>query len=374
MWKRFFAVVGMALLLGACDNDNTVFVPVDEFPAPPEGLEGEYFNQAITLHWFLGAQWNGESFRVYGRRVGDASFLVIAEVTSCADGACEYTDTNIVESVSYEYFVSSVDPDTGAETDSDAVIVVSVPSFIPPPVPSGIDVVALDDTNYIRWSDNARSASDFSHYRVYLLTDGGATLLGETDSEGFLDELAENGVTSTYVVSSVDVYGHESLDSFESPGTPRPDFRGELVVSFADNPARSGFRFAESDELDPIVSGSSPSRHFRLETDAIGWWLVPGPSADIFPEGTFTTALKCGVAADPQCQDWTIAPTSGYTGGDVFLEPELTYMLRVVGDDGQLHYGAIRVALLGTDQTGAEIMIFDWAYQLQAGNPQLVGR
>ena len=134
MWKRFFAVVGMALLLDACDND-TIFI-VDDFPAPPEGLQGEYFNQAITLRWFLGAQWNGESFRVYGRRVGDASFLVIAEVTSCADGACEYTDTNIVESVSYEYFVSSVDPDTGAETDSDAVIVVSVPSFIPPPVPS----------------------------------------------------------------------------------------------------------------------------------------------------------------------------------------------------------------------------------------------
>ena len=374
MWKRFFAVVGVALLLGACDDDNTVFIPLDDFPAPPEGLEGEYFKRAITLHWLLAAQWNGESFRVYGRRVGDASFPLIAEVTSCANGACEYTDTNIVESVSYEYFVSSVDPDTGAETDSDAVIVVSVPSFTPPPVPSGLVVVALDDTNYIRWSDNARSASDFSHYRVYLLTDGGVTLLGETDSEGFLDELAENGVSSTYVVSSVDVYGHESLDSFETTGTPRPDFRGELIFSFADDPARSGFRFAESDQQDPIVEGTSPSRHFRLETDVLGWWLVPGPAADIFPEGVFTTALKCSVAADAQCQDWTTAPTSGYTGGDVFLEPELTYMLRVVGDDGQLHYGAIRVALLGTDQTGAEIMIFDWAYQLQAGNPQLVGR
>ena len=99
-----------------------------------------------------------------------------------------------------------------------------------------------------------------------------------------------------------------------------------------------------------------------------------GPAADIFPEGSYTTALKCGVAADAQCQDWTTAPTSGYVGGDMFLEPELSYMLRVVGDDGQIHYGTIRVALLGTDQTGAEIMIFDWAYQLQAGNPQLVGR
>ncbi len=374
MWKRFFVVVGAALLLGACDNDTTVYVPVDDFPAPPEGLDGEYFNQAVTLQWFLGAQWNGESFRVYGRRVGDATFLFIAEVTSCADSACEYTDTNIVESVGYEYFVSAVDPFTGAETDSDNVVLVAVPSFSPPPVPSGLEVVALDNTNYLRWSDNARSASDFSHYRVYLLTDGGSTPLGETDSEGFLDELAENGVSSVYVVSSVDVYGHESLDSFENTATPRPDFRGELLLSFSDDPARSGFRFAESDQDDPIVDGTSPARHFRLETDALGWWLVPGPAAEVFPEGSCSTALKCGVAADLQCQDWTTAPTSGYSGADVFLEPELSYMLRVVGDDGQLHYGTIRVALLGADQTGAELMIFDWAYQLQAGNPQLAGR
>ena len=374
MPKRFFVVVGVALLLGACDNENTVFIPVDDLPAPPEALDGEYYDQAITLRWSLAAGWNGESFRVYGRRVGDASYLLIAEVTSCADGACEYTDTNIVESVGYEYFVSVVDPDTGAETDSDGVIFVAVPAFTPPPVPLGLDVVALDNTNYIRWSDNARSVSDFAHYRVYLLTDDGPTMLGETDSEGFLDELAENGVSSAYVVSSVDVYGHESADSFENAATPRPDFRGELLLSFSDDPARSGFRFRESDQQDPIVSGTSAARHFRLETDAAGWWLVPGPASDVFPEGSFTTALKCGVAADAQCQDWTVAPTSGYTLADVFLVPELSYMLRVVGDDGQTHYGTIRVALLGMDQSGAEIMIFDWAYQLQAGNPQLVGR
>jgi hypothetical protein len=32
------------------------------------------------------------------------------------------------------------------------------------------------------------------------------------------------------------------------------------------------------------------------------------------------------------------------------------------------------VTLLGTDQTGDALMIFDWAYQLQGGNPQLVVR
>ena len=44
---------------------------------------------------------------------------------------------------------------------------------------------------------------------------------------------------------------------------------------------------------------------------------------------------------------------------------------RVVGDDGLDHYGAMRVTLLGFDQDDAAIMIFDWAYQLQAGNPNL---
>ncbi len=276
--------------------------------------------------------------------------------------------------IQVEYLVSAVDPDTGTETDSDTEIVVWVPSFAPPPVPAGLQVVALDNTNYLRWSDSARADGDFSHYRVYLLADEGSTMLGETDSEGFLDELAANGISSTYVVSSVDIHGHESLESLEHTGTPRPDFRGELIFAFADNAARSGFRFAESEEEDRIVSGSSPARHFRLETDARGWRLAPGPNAEAFPQGASTTALKCSVAADVQCQDWTVAPTSGYARDEVFLEPELTYMLRVVGDGGQIHYGAVRVALLGTDQTGAELMIFDWAYQLQAGNPLLASR
>jgi hypothetical protein len=46
-------------------------------------------------------------------------------------------------------------------------------------------------------------------------------------------------------------------------------------------------------------------------------------------------------------------------------------VLRVVGNDGLTHYGVIRITLLGFDQDAAAIMIFDWAYQLQAGNPNL---
>ena len=79
------------------------------------------------------------------------------------------------------------------------------------------------------------------------------------------------------------------------------------------------------------------------------------------------------MASDLQCEDWTDAPTSGYQVADVNLSQEFTYMLRVIGNDGELHYGSIRVALLGFEQTGAAIMVFDWAYQVQAGNPSMVG-
>ena len=272
--------------------------------------------------------------------------------------------------------MSAQDPDTGGETDSDLTVRVAVPSFSPPPVPTGLEVVALDANNYIRWNDDASPVGDFSAYRIYLLSDGGATetLLGHSDSPGFLDALADNGVTSTYAVSSVDVYGHESATSGSAEGTPRPDFTGELIYSFADEPDLSGFLFSESDQLDPILPGGSPARHLRLETDASGSWLVPGPSADVFPEGVFTTELKCGVAADPQCEDWTTAPLSGYSHMDITVEPECTYMWRVVESDGVTRYGALRVTLLGTDQFGSSLMIFDWAYQLQGGNPQLVRR
>jgi len=93
----------------------------------------------------------------------------------------------------------------------------------------------------------------------------------------------------------------------------------------------------------------------------------------VYDTGYQTTALKCGVAADVDCVDRTVAPTtvSRYTTDPIELIPEFTYILRVYGDDGEIHYGAVRVVMQGFDQNGDGVMIFDWAYQLQAGNPSL---
>jgi hypothetical protein len=68
----------------------------------------------------------------------------------------------------------------------------------------------------------------------------------------------------------------------------------------------------------------------------------------------------------------SVAPTSNasYLVGDVPLFPQETYVVRI-GTGSAALYGAFRVVFQGQDQDGNEIMIVDWAFQLQAGNPNL---
>lgn len=371
MRRALLSTLIAAVALTACNNDE-FFVPLDG-PAAPRNLDAYYYAGSVKVTWELAPDWNQESFRVYSRRVTDADYFFIADVTSCADGQCLYEDLNVSPGQTYEYYVASVDPDFGDETASDYSVEVFVPQPVPPPDPGAVTVVGLDDANYVQWTTEARAADDFSFYRVYLEEEDGSTyLLGETDSEGFLDLLAQNGATYRYFVSAVDDQGHESAGSVSGAGTPRPDYHGEWLYAYQDLPESSGFRFQEDEDFDPVVVGASADRHFRLEVDGAGWWLVPGGNAEIYPTGFATTALRCGVAADASCVDVDRAPTSGYTTQDVGIDTQTSYVLRVRGDDGLTHYGVIRVELLGFDQDGKALMIFDWAYQLQAGNPALV--
>lgn len=370
--RRLAGTLAVVVGLGAC-QDNLVVAPDATAPDAPRALTASYYAGAVTLGWELGPFWDGESFRVYGKRSTDGNYFSIAEVTNCIDGFCSYSDVNIQPGRSYDYYVAAVGRN-GVEAATPQALRVDVPQPIPPAVPTGLQTVALDNAVYIRWNDDGRSAGDFSFYRVYLELMDGPALVGETDSPGFLDRLAPNGSTLTYSVSSVDDQGHESGLSAVVAGTARPDFAGEFVYDWFDRPAEAGFRFQVADDLNPIVDGSAVERHFRLETDGAGWWLVPGPGVSVFPDGFVTTALRCGPAADAGCVELTSAPAGGYVVADVGILPQTTYVLQVPGDDGAYRYGAIRVEMLGFDQDGAALMVFDWAYQLQPGNPMLLRR
>lgn len=366
---------GLALTLAttACESSDSIVIPGGGGPGAPEALDAYYYAGAVYVTWELGTTWNGEPFRVYARRSTDADFFLIAEVTNCSQSLCSYTDVNIEPGRSYDYYVAAVD-EFGDETATAEAVRVPVPEPVPPPAPDAMEVVALDNANYLRWGARARDTDDFSHYRVYLFLDEQSYLLGETDSEGFLDLLAENGATYSYFATSVDDQGHESEGSAAAEGTPRPDFHGDVVWDYFTRPADAGFAFRETEAEDPLVHGDDPGRHFRLETDADGWWLVPAPDVAVHPSGFETTALKCGVAADVGCVSLDVAPTSGYVVADLNLIPETTYVLRVPGPQGGERYAAVRIQLLGFDQDDHALAIFDWAYQLQAGNPNLAPR
>lgn len=368
--KRVVAGFLVLMLSFAACYDDTLLVD-DDIPPPPRALAASYYAGAVMVSWELAPDWNGEVFRVYARRTTDSDFFFIAEVTSCALDSCSYEDLNINAGQTYEYVVTAVSS-SGLEMESEFTVEVLVPDPTAPPVPDASRVIALDDANYVTWGTASRAASDFSHYKLYVDDGVDAFLFGETDSEGFLDLLAENGVTYGYFVTAVDTDGHESDGGALSEGTPRPDFTGEWLYDHVLRPAESGFRFAEDQSTLPVVDGDAGHRHFRLETDGTGWRLVPNGLTTVAP-GVATTALKCGVASDALCTDVVRAPVSGYLGTDVWVETQTSYVFRVAGDDGQFHYGVIRVDLLGFDQDDVPIMIFDWAYQIQTGNRNLVG-
>jgi len=366
VWAAFL-VIGVGAT--GCGADFGVGNPTG--PAPPRDFDAWYYAHAVHLSWELASGWDGEPFRIYARRTTDPDFFLTAEVSNCQDGLCSYRDVNVVPGVVYEYFVAAVDPRTGTETSSQFSIEVSVPHPEPPPVPGGLDAVPLDDAIYLRWDDDSRDAADFAFYRVYLEGgDGSTLLLGETDSEGFLDLLVENGSTYGYFVSAVDDLGHESEGSSLAEGTPRPDYSGELLYAFEDRPDLSGFRFREDETLDPIRHGDAADRHFRLEIDEDGWWLVPGPDVEVHRNAFLTSQLRCGPAADAGCTDIRMAPGSDYSGADIGLQVGYAYVLRIPASGGGWRYAAIRVSHLGFAQDGA-VAIFDWAFQLQVDNRAL---
>lgn len=368
--RREIPTILLALLLvGACEPTDRTMGPVGT-PAP-RNLDVYYFEKAVHLTWELDPAWDGETFRVYGKRVSDAEYFLVAEVTSCAGGLCSYVDPNVVAGTTYEYYVAAVDPLNGAETATDVAIEVLVPQPTPPPVPDEMAAIALDGAVFLAWGQQSRAAEDFAFYRVYLeASDGSSFLLGETDSEGFLDLLAENGTTYGYFVTAVDGQGHESGGSQLAFSTPRPDFHGELLFAFSEVPELSGFRFQETEADNPILPGDDDARDFRLETDEDGWWLVPGPGVQTHQDRVFTTALRCGPAADLGCLDMRMAPATGYTAERIRLVPEYSYVLRVPAGGGEWLYGVVRVAHLGVFE-GSAIAIFDWAFQLQVGNRAL---
>jgi hypothetical protein len=386
--SRILALAAGLMLAAACSDDPDVILlpgrgdppgkPRDLFARYEwvhEGFQGTTAvgHPVVEVTWLPPTNWNREVFRVYAKRTTASSYSLVGTVTSCTTLGCVYRDRNVTQGADYDFYVATYDETTTLETTSEFSEVVRVPAAGQPAAPASPQATALDDAVFLRWNTPAASAQNVSRYLVYLTTlDGRAYTyaVGQTDGNGYLDQRAVNGSRYGYRVATVDTLGRVSNLSAEVTAIPRPDFSGELLYAFADSVQASGFRFVEDERDNPILPGNAAGAHFRLESDGAGYRIVPLNGTQVAKFG-FTTALTCGPGSDAGCTAARVAPTSGYGTAPVTIEPEFSYVFRVTGNDGRLHYGVIRVTMLGRDQHGNDLAIFDWAYQLVPNEPQL---
>jgi hypothetical protein len=259
---------------------------------------------------------------------------------------------------------------------------------VPPDVPASLASTSLDGAVALAWDDNSYTSdpANFEHYRVYstsydLDTDVCGTtwqLEGTTVAPEFLVGAMTNGISRCFSVSAVSVDGAESNRSTRQPDTPRPDARNVLVFARQVQDAGSGFRFwgdlngdgqAQGSELALLRQGSATDIDFSVERDGAGRLLLTPVRSGTGVEFYSNTPVEdltsidfapCFPAPSPQnCFSYSPIP--------IEASPGFAYVFEMDGGDGFLRYGALRVT-----HVGSEYLIFDWAFQTDPGNPELL--
>ncbi len=120
----------------------------------------------------------------------------------------------------------------------------------------------------------------------------------------------------------------------------------------------AGFRFEfGAGQLGVVANGARTDIDFLLSRDQTGTlFLIP------IRAGTLITDV--GETADLTAID--LAPEAGYTRSAIEAQVQHGYVFQMDGGDGLARFGAIRVTHVGTD-----LIIFDWSYQTDPGNPEL---
>jgi hypothetical protein len=363
-------VASVAALPGCVDEILTAYLP-----APPGGLfyqlepSGDPDRpRGLVLRWDPTNDPNVEVFNVYSRASTADDFGLRGTTTSPS-----FHDDGIPH---LEYYVTAVSFDGGESDPSDAVL---IDERLRLPAPLWLSSVSLDGAIHLEWSDNpfAADPQGFSHYRVYSapydldnnLCEDGWSLEGTTVASSFLAASLPNGRPLCFGVSAATIEGFESLWSPLRNDTPRPDGRNVILFAESVDPNRSGFRFfldtnndglAGPLELGLVAAGSNPLVDFSVQRDADGRLFLT-------PERTGATVRLYSSEPIEDLTSIDLAPASGYSRTPLEAVPQFGYVFQMSEGDPWARYGAVRVTATGTDY-----VIFDWAYQTDPGNPELI--
>ena len=244
--------------------------------------------------------------------------------------------------------------------------------------PSTLMSISLNRAIHLSWADNAflSAPARFDSYRIYStsynLDTGlcGASwgLEGTTVAPVFLVGAIANGVPRCFGVSSLSIEGAESVLSPLRQDTPRPDARNLLVFAREEDPTLAGFRFwndvnadgqGQVSELGIVKSSSAADIDFRVTRDVANvLWIEPvfsGTRMQVYGQVDDLTGID-------------LAPESGYATTALEAVPTYGYVFEII-EGSTVHYGALRVTHVGLDY-----VIFDWSFQTDFGNPELVVR
>lgn len=362
-------VAGLAA--AACREDVVV---VSELPAPdnlsyrlePSGDPEQ--PAGILLAWDAVVDPGLAGYRIYSRGAGSGAFGLRGETSSNT-----FHDNGEPH---LQYYVVALG-EGGVE--SNASNLVTVDERLALERPATLSSVSLNGAIHLSWTDNAfvGAPARFEWYRVYSAsydldaglcgTDWG--LEGATVAPEFLAGALENGRPRCFGISAISREGYESLWSPLRQDTPRPDARNTLVFAYDEDSASAGFRFwrdgngdrvAQAAELGRVEDGASTDVDFWIFRDPADstLWLVPEYA------GTRVRLYETSPLADLTSID--LAPVAGYTRDMIQAVPGYGYVFEIV-EGATVRYGALRIT-----HAGRAYVIFDWSFQTDPGNPELI--
>lgn len=225
----------------------------------------------------------------------------------------------------------------------------------PPSVPRGVNSITGDGEVMLTWYHNTEP--DLAGYRVYRcpMPDGPYILIGETNLDYFLDCELINGKTYYYAVSAFDIHNNESELSYETVfDTPRPEGFNEKVFDYTEYPEYGGWDFSEY----TLVPYNYAYCDFYFGYDDLNgtYYFYSARPGTLIQDMGYTTSFD----------EISYAPSDGWSpSGMVEAIVGHTYIIWTWDN----HFAKIRMTSLKPDYA-----LFDWAYQIDPGNPELAPR
>ncbi len=366
------AVLGAAVASGCYDHTGTSQVvtilnpPTNlSYQLDPSGIP--LSPSGILLRWDIETSPNLGSYRIYSRASAGASYDLRGETTSNT-----FHDNGTPD---LQYYVTAVSLDGGESNPSN---VITVDESLALGAPAFLTSISLDSAIHLQWDDSPflNNQSVFSYYRVYStgynldlnLCDTSWAIEGTTVSPTFLVGALLNGVPRCFAVSAITFDGYESQWSPLRNDTPRPDGRNVILWAVQDSVGRSGFRFwldsngdgiVQTTELGIVGPGGSAQMDFHVDSGPSGLSIVPqGPADSLQYYGS-------GPIADLTSID--VAPLTPFGGVALAAKPMWGYVFQIGLAGTFPHFAGLRVTAVGTNY-----IIFDWSYQTDPGNPELL--